>query len=67
MDKKNNMKQAMFEMFGVGSDQTAKEAPVSAAPAAAPKAVVPPAPEKPAAPTTKTAAKAKLDIAVDDD
>jgi len=25
MDKKNNMKQAMYEMFGVGADQAAKE------------------------------------------
>lgn len=25
MEKKNNMKQAMYEMFGVGTDQTAKE------------------------------------------
>lgn len=27
MDKKNNMKQAMYEMFGVGSDQTEKPTP----------------------------------------
>ena len=41
--KNNNMKQAMFEMFGVGSDPTAKE---PAAPAATPKTASAPAPEK---------------------
>ena len=28
MDKKSNMKQAMFEMFGVGSDNSANAQPV---------------------------------------
>lgn len=48
MDKKNNMKQAMFEMFGVGSDPAAKEpAPVKEEPKSKP-AVAPAkkAPEK---------------------
>jgi len=52
MDKKNNMKQAMYEMFGVGTDVAAKEAPVNKA---EPKSKNTPEPAKKASEPVKKA------------